>query len=150
MTHPQSVAHIARRRNEWSVPCDILRVVSTAQRDAARHVRELLRRRSLAQLCELLDPFDSTWAGVLYDAAETTLISGDPLSSESIAPFVLDGRTYNSVWCFYQSLKPPPGDTRGQEAAAGRRRRLRGGGRTALGRFMPFALMVLRFKLFPP
>lgn len=120
-------------------------------------------------------------------------VSGAPLGSESVAPFSLDGREYNSVWSFYQSLKR-------QAVASGARRVGRTGERMfdyggqaiaansvehgvlvarateakvrahehvqralvatgtallymgdrssqALGRYMPFALMVMRSKL---
>lgn len=203
-------------------------------------MRELVRRRTLAEVCALLDPLDPGCEGVLYGSQAPAqdhdeddarfaaahglgvehhrrwiaarrlrnegrlwLVSGDPLSSESVAPFHLDGRAYRSVWCFYQSLKFAAGDPRRAAAAAGTGGRCRGGGRRAfiyegeeiavgstthgvlvarateakvrahehvrralaatgtsrlfmghansqvLGRFMPFALMVLRFKLFP-
>ncbi|WP_434421488.1 hypothetical protein [Nannocystis pusilla] len=131
------------------------------------------------------------------------MISGAPLSSESPAPFVLDGVACRSVWSFYQCLKLQETDpSRGAVAAgtSGRRRVGTGGRRsfrwrgleiavgspehgaliarateakllahphvrqallatgmsllymgqsgvTALGRYMPLALMVLRFRL---
>jgi len=58
-------------------------------------------------------------------------VTGQPLSSESIAPFVLDGCEYISVWAFYQSLKLLEDDPRRQAVASGRRRRAPRGGRTS-------------------
>lgn len=127
------------------------------------------------------------------------MVSGDTLASEAIAPFVLDGREYRSVWSFYQSLKVHDGDR--AAVASGARRRVGRVGRAtfryegheiavnsvehgvlvarateakvlahervqqalaatgtsrlymgdptsqALGRYMPYALMVMRFRL---
>jgi hypothetical protein len=53
----------------------------------------------------------------LLDEGKLRMVSGGPLSSESVAPFVLDGRECRSVWAFYQSLKLPEGDP-GRAAAA--------------------------------
>ncbi|WAS93696.1 hypothetical protein [Nannocystis punicea] len=59
------------------------------------------------------------------------MISGAPLSSDSPAPFVLDGLACRSVWCFYQCLKVPEGEPLRAAVAAGTsgRRRVGTGGR---------------------
>jgi hypothetical protein len=58
------------------------------------------------------------------------MVSGEPLSSETVAPFMLDGIEYRSVWCFYQCLKLLESDPRRASMARGEcRSRLRTGGR---------------------
>lgn len=60
------------------------------------------------------------------------MVSGEPLASETAAPFVLDGIEYRSVWCLYQCLKVPESDPRRTRMARGEfpsRARLPTGGR---------------------
>lgn len=85
-----------------------------ARRFAARHGLdpEVCRRRMTGRQ--------------LMEAGKLRMVSGEPLASESVAPFVLDGRAYRSVLCFYESLKLPEDDPQRAAVAvgAGRRRRL--------------------------
>lgn len=127
----------------------------------------------------------------LLAEGKLALVSANPLASESIAPFQLDGREHRSVWSFYQSLKSRDGDPRPRQggrrttfrydgleigvnsvehgvlvarateakvlahehvrralAATGTARLYMGEVNSqALGRYMPFALMVMRFRL---
>lgn len=75
----------------------------------------------------------ATIARVLYTTGRLRLVTGEPLSSESVAPFQLDGLGYRSVACFYHSLKLPEGDPRRAAVARGERQRRRSGGRTTFG-----------------
>jgi hypothetical protein len=205
--------------------------VAETDRRTLRQRREALRGYDMSELAAHVDPSDPTLEGVLYDPQAVELtptaraallrepwrlagvlreagrligISGGPLSSSEPAEFTLDGRTYASVWWFYQALKLAEGDPlraaaaagcagprrvkpahrgwfeygdeqldvgsrrhgelilrataakvlahRGVQdalAASGSARLLAGGvGSTALGRYMPLALMVMRLKLF--
>lgn len=215
--------------------------MATSWRETGRPLRDTLKRRSIAEICALVEPGERELEGLLYEtipppvrrdaAAEARearwrgmevdeyvawraaqrsppelMVSGAPLASEAPTPFVLDGRRYHSVWCFYQSLKLPETDPARALMAAGEYPRRRGPprfGRTTLhyrgeeiavnsaahgaliarateakvlahahvrealaatgtsrlymgyssalvfGRYMPFALMVLRFRLGP-
>lgn len=131
-------------------------------------LRDLLRRRSFAEICARTEPDSPLLEGLLHEGRRSTIadaaadareakelglnatayaawraarrrpplprmVSGEPLASESHAPFVLDGAEYRSVWCFYQCLKLPEAHPDRAAVAMGRYRRRRGpstGGRT--------------------
>lgn len=171
------------------------RVSLSAEQEAAA--------RQIAARWGLRPELQRQWmdARQLVAEGKSRSVVGAPLGSESVAPFSLDGREYNSVWSFYQSLKLQDGDPGRAAVASGARRRVgRTGDRSfgyggqliavnsvehgvlvarateakvrahehvqrallatgaarlymgdpgsqALGRYMPFALMVMRLKL---
>lgn len=131
-------------------------------------LQDILRRRTIAQICASIEPDDPRLEGVLHeghrpnradhdaDALEARtlgmnhqayaswraaqrrplvrMVSGEPLASEAVAPFVLDGAEYRSVWCFYQCLKLLESDPRRPRVARGEfpdRARMPTGGRRA-------------------